>query len=222
MPYIIYDLEMTVCRKKTQISEIIEIGAAKVEEQNGQFAITDTFQAFVQPVKNPVLTKATTDFTGITQDDVQSAGPFPEALARFLTWIGATSDYYLCSWGPDDKLQLVRECRSHKLDRAWIRNHNNLQRLLTSIRKQEKHQQMGLKAALEWLEIPFSGSHHRAMDDAVNTAKLFVKLADQMKLEQNEYSEDVTEDEVVYKTGNFTNNPFGNLAELLEEEPYAG
>lgn len=221
MQYIIYDLEMTVCRKKTQISEIIEIGAAKVTEQDGQMVVTDTFQAFVQPVKNPVLTKATIEFTGITQEDVRTAGTFPEALDRFLTWIG-TSDYYLCSWGPDDKLQLIRECRSHKLGMAWIRNHNNLQRLLTSIRKQEKHQQMGLKAALEWLDIPFSGSHHRAMDDAVNTARIFVRLADQMKLERNEYSDEKREDEVVYKTGHFANNPFGNLADLLEEEPYAG
>jgi len=221
MPYIIYDLEMTVCRKKTQISEIIEIGAAKVEERDGQLVIVDTFQAFVQPAKNPVLTKATTEFTGITQEDVRTAGQFPEALARFLAWIGA-DEYYLCSWGPDDKLQFIRECRSHKLDMTWIRNHNNLQRLLTSIRKQEKHQQMGLKAALEWLEIPFSGSHHRAMDDAVNTARIFVKLADQMKLDKNEFAEDKQEDEVVYKTGHFANNPFGNLADLLEEEPYAG
>ncbi|WP_438433154.1 exonuclease domain-containing protein [Gorillibacterium sp. sgz500922] len=221
MPIIIYDLEMTVCRKKTQISEIIEIGAAKVEERDGQLAIVDTFQAFVQPAKNPVLTKATTEFTGITQDDVRTAGQFPEALARFLAWIGS-AEYFLCSWGPDDKLQLIRECRSHKLDMTWIRNHNNLQRLLTSIRKQEKHQQMGLKAALEWLEIPFAGSHHRAMDDAVNTAQIFVRLADQMKLERNEYTEEKPEDEVVYKTGHFANNPFGNLADLLEEEPYAG
>ncbi|MEO3947053.1 3'-5' exonuclease [Gorillibacterium sp. CAU 1737] len=220
MNYIIYDLEMTVCRKKDQISEIIEIGAAKVTKQDGTFAITDTFQAFVQPVKSPVLTKSTTDFTGITQEDVRSAGKFPEVIAQFLKWIG--DDYYLCSWGPDDKLQFIRECRSHKLNMTWIRNHNNLQRLLTAIRKQEKHQQMGLKAALEWLEIPFAGSHHRAMDDAVNTAHIFVRLADQMKLERNEFSEEKREDEVVYKTGHFANNPFGNLADLLEEEPYAG
>ncbi|WP_058302114.1 3'-5' exonuclease [Gorillibacterium timonense] len=221
MLYIIYDLEMTVCRKKNQISEIIEIGAAKVTEQDGQLVVADTFQAFVQPVKNPVLTKSTIEFTGITQENVRTADPFPEALAKFLAWIG-TSDYYLCSWGPDDKLQFVRECRSHKLDMTWIRNHNNLQRQLTSIRKQEKHQQMGLKAALEWLEIPFSGSHHRAMDDAFNTAQIFVRLADQMKLELNEFAEEKREDEIVYKTGHFANNPFGNLADLLEEEPYAG
>lgn len=221
MVYIIYDLEMTVCRKKTQISEIIELGAAKVAERDGKAEIIDTFQSFVQPLKSPVISKGTTDFTGITQDNISKADRFNLVLTRFLEWIGDT-DYYLCSWGPDDKLQFVRECRSHQLGMDWIRNHNNLQRLLTSIRQQEKHQQMGLKAALEWLEIPFSGDHHRALDDAINTAKIFVRLAGQMKLERNEFVPEKREDEVVYKTGHFSNNPFGKLAGLIEEEPFAG
>ncbi|MBC8081496.1 MAG: exonuclease domain-containing protein, partial [Gorillibacterium sp.] len=171
--------------------------------------------------KTPVISKGTFDFTGITQENINKAEKFNLVLARFLNWIG-DGDYYLCSWGPDDKLQFIRECRSHQISMEWIRNHNNLQKQLTAIRKQEKHQQMGLKAALEWLDIPFSGAHHRAMDDAVNTAKIFVHLADLMKLERNEIVPELREDEVVYKTGHFTNNPFGKLAGMIEEEPFAG
>ncbi|MCL6457275.1 MAG: exonuclease domain-containing protein [Gorillibacterium sp.] len=221
MVYIVYDLEMTVCRKKTHISEIIELGAAKVAERDGRVEIIDTFQSFVQPLKTPIISKGTIDFTGITQENISKAEKFNLVLARFLSWIG-DEDYYLCSWGPDDKLQFIRECRSHQISMEWIRNHNNLQKQLTTIRKQEKHQQMGLKAALEWLDIPFSGSHHRAMDDAVNTAKIFVHLAEEMKLERNEYIPENREDIVVYKTGHFTNNPFGKLAGMIEEEPFAG
>jgi inhibitor of KinA sporulation pathway (predicted exonuclease) len=143
-------------------------------------------------------------------------------VERFLKWIGE-EEYYLCSWGPDDKLQLTRDCRAHQMGMEWIRNHNNLQKHLTRLRKQEKHQQMGLKAALEWLEIPFTGSHHRALDDALNTAMIFLKLADRMILEKNEFTGDSgLPDEVVYKTGDYSNNPFGKLAGLVDGESFAG
>ncbi|WP_040950013.1 3'-5' exonuclease [Gorillibacterium massiliense] len=222
MVHIIYDLEMTVCRKKTHISETIEIGAVKVLEQNGKMEIIDTFQSFIRP-KLQVLSRATVEFTGITQADVDGAEAFDKVMERFLQWIGETEDYYLCSWGPDDKLQLTRDCRAHQMTMEWIRNHNNLQKHLNKLRKQEKHQQMGLKAALDWLEIPFSGSQHRALDDALNTAKIFLRLADDMELEKNEFDSETGEgEEVVYKTGSFSNNPFEKLAGMMGNEPFAG
>ncbi|WP_240489037.1 3'-5' exonuclease [Cohnella thermotolerans] len=219
LTYIVYDLEMTVRRKKGQVAEIIEIGAAKVRVADGVPSIVDSFQAFVKPVVVPQLSEDTISFTGITQEDVKGAETLPHVVRRFVEWIGP-EEYYLCAWGPDDHRQLVQECREQKIDTGWILNHNNLQKMLSKTFKLEKHQQMGLKNALEMLEIPFVGSHHRALDDAMNTAKILVKLYDKLQFRRNKLSDEAKlESEVVYKTDHYENLPFASLAQLMPNKP---
>ncbi|THF79967.1 3'-5' exonuclease [Cohnella fermenti] len=221
MTYIVYDLEMTVRRKKGQVAEIIEIGAAKVLLREGAPEVADTFQTFVRPVIAPVLSEDTTSFTGIRQEDVASAETLGGAVRAFLEWIGP-EEYYLVAWGPDDHRQLVQECREQKIDTKWILNHNNLQKMLSKTFKLEKHQQMGLKNALEMLEIPFVGSHHRAMDDAVNTAGILVKLFDQLQFRKNKLADDSRlESEIVYKTEHYENLPFAALSKLFPDKEEA-
>ena len=215
MSYIVYDLEMTVRRKKGQIAEIIEIGAVKVTLEDGRPSITDRFQSFVKPTVVPQLSADTTTFTGITQEDVNGAGQLADVIRSFAAWIG-DGDYYLCAWGPDDQRQLVQECRQHGIPTDWVVNHNNLQKMLSKTFKLEKHQQMGLKPALEMLDIPFAGSHHRALDDAMNTAHILVKLFDRLTFKRNKLSDEAKlESEVVYKTDHFENLPFAGLAGFL-------
>ncbi|XID95450.1 exonuclease domain-containing protein [Paenibacillaceae bacterium WGS1546] len=217
MSIIVYDLEMTVRRKKGQIAEIIEIGAAKVGLVDGAPGIIETFQSFVKPSVVPLLTADTTEFTGITQDDVNGAGTLAETVREFVEWIGP-EEYFLCAWGPDDQRQLVQECRQQRISTDWIVNHNNLQKMLSKLYKFEKHQQMGLKPALEMLEISFSGSHHRAMDDAINTARILVKLYDRLQFRRNRLSDETrVESEVVYKTEHYENLPFAGLANLFSD-----
>ncbi|MFC5532023.1 exonuclease domain-containing protein [Cohnella yongneupensis] len=218
MTIIVYDLEMTVRRKKGQIAEIIEIGAAKVGLADGVPQIISTFQSFVKPVVVPQLTTDTMSFTGITQDNVNDAGTLSQVVRDFTDWIGS-EEYFLCAWGPDDQRQLVQECRQHQIPTEWIVNHNNLQKMLSKIYKLEKQQQMGLKPALEMLEIPFEGSHHRALDDAMNTAQILVKLYDKLQFKHNKISEEAKiESEVVYKTDHYENLPFAGLANLFSKD----
>ncbi|MFC5405195.1 exonuclease domain-containing protein [Cohnella soli] len=218
MTIIVYDLEMTVRRKKGQIAEIIEIGAAKVDIVDGAPQVIDTFQAFVKPSVFPQLSADTTSFTGITQENVNEAETLGNVVRDYAEWMG-DEEYFLCAWGPDDLRQLVQECRQHNIPTDWIVNHNNLQKMLSKIYKLEKHQQMGLKPALELLEIPFSGTHHRALDDAINTAQILVKLYEQFQFKRNKLSDEAKiESEVVYKTDHYENLPFAGLAGLFPEQ----
>lgn len=222
MTYIVYDLEMTVRRKRGQVAEIIEIGAVKIEAMDGTPRVSSTYQSFVKPVIVPILSPDTTAFTGISQQDVSAAGTLEEVVRSFVEWMGA-EEYYLCAWGPDDLRQLVQECRQHGISTGWIMNHNNLQKMLSKIYKLEKHQQMGLKHALEMLEIPFSGSHHRALDDALNTAQIVIKLFDKLQFKRNKINEEARiESEVVYKTEHFENLPFAGLAGLFPDHAGEG
>ena len=222
MSYIVYDLEMTVRRKKGQIAEIIEIGAVKVDVEDRMPHIVSSFQTFVKPSIAPRLSADTTAFTGISQQDVTEAPTLPDAIRAFTEWIGP-DEYYLCAWGPDDLRQLVQECRQHGIALDWIVNHNNLQQMLSKAFKLDKHQQMGLKNAMEMLEIPFSGSHHRALDDAMNTARIMIKIFDKLSFKRNKLPKDVTvESEVVYKTDHYENLPFAGLSNWIvgkDKEP---
>ena len=48
--------------------------------------------------------------------------------------------------------------------------HINLKAVFAKMRKMK---QCGMKAALQMLEIPLDGFHHRGIDDARNIAKIF-------------------------------------------------
>ena len=92
---IIFDLEAT-CQEGKRITpqEIIEIGAVAIVDGKKQ----STFQTFIQPVAHPKLTDFCTQLTSITQEDVDSAPTYPDAIEDFLLWIGPGS-YRLWSWG---------------------------------------------------------------------------------------------------------------------------
>ena len=194
---IVYDLEMTVTRKKGQISEIIELGAVKVGTQDGHPVILDQFQSFVKPTLSQKITMDTTSFTGIRQEDVSQADSLQDVLDRFVAWID-TDDYALCSWGQDDKTQFIKECRQ----------------------KKSGNQQIGLKAALEQLQIEFVGNHHRAIDDAYNTALVYMHYADQIELEHNQTSDHAEyKSALIYQATDDSDDsaasPFSSLAMLF-------
>lgn len=219
---IIYDLEMTVTRKKGAFAEIIEIGAVKVTREEEKFVIADTFQSFVKPTLSPKLTEDTVNFTGITQENVTQAATLQDVIDQFIAWID-TDDYALCSWGPDDKSQFLKECRQKKIPLHWLRNHNNLQKQVSSAIKREQHnQQIGLKAALEALKVPFVGNQHRARDDAYNTALIYIRMQEHIQLTRNEVQEHPSyESNVVYRDDSDDDDrssPFAALADWNMDE----
>lgn len=216
---IVYDLEMTVTRKKGQISEIIELGAVKVGTQDGHPVILDQFQSFVKPTLSQKITMDTTSFTGIRQEDVSQADSLQDVLDRFVAWID-TDDYALCSWGQDDKTQFIKECRQKKIPLHWLRNCNNVQKPISKLMGRSGNQQIGLKAALEQLQIEFVGNHHRAIDDAYNTALVYMHYADQIELEHNQTSDHAEyKSALIYQATDDSDDsaasPFSSLAMLF-------
>jgi inhibitor of KinA sporulation pathway (predicted exonuclease) len=174
MHYIIFDLEATCGLPDEVQSEIIEIGAVKVNEK---LEIVDEFQTFIRPVISPELTPFCKELTSITQEDVGSAPAFNDAIRSFRTWIG--QDYWLCSWGFYDKKMLKQNSEQWGLDTDWVKKHISI-----------KHQHgkmigvtrgIGMDAALKKLEIPLEGTHHRGIDDARNIAKIFQKIYPDLK-----------------------------------------
>ncbi len=171
MNYIIFDLEATCWESKKEAPgkpEIIEIGAVKLDSDGNEI---DRLEQFVKPTHFPELSEFCTKLTSITQDMVEDAPIFQEAMQIFRDWIGYDDDFILCSWGDYDPKQLTREAEIHGLKFSWFEKHINLKEQYTRI-KNMKHQK-GMKKALIIEKIELDGTDHRGIDDALNIAKIF-------------------------------------------------
>jgi 3'-5' exoribonuclease 1 len=170
MRYLIVDLEAT-CRQKgpeaVSRMEIIEIGAVMLASATGP--IVSEFDSFVRPSCDPTLSDFCMELTSITQEQVDSADPFPVVFERFMEWAGA-EPFVLCSWGLYDLQQFEVEFRQHGMRKPLSFNrHINLKRAFAEMRGIKP---CGMKRALEIAGIPLEGTHHRGIDDARNIARL--------------------------------------------------
>lgn len=184
MNAIVFDLELVKRFRKEQLSEIIEIGACKIQLATG--AMLDEFQIYTLP-KNGVFSKSTRSFINMSEQDAQQAVPFADGIRQFAAWLG--DDYYLCSWGTDDRVHLISQCVRDHIPLDWLRNYNDIQRPIGKLLTGGGKNQLGLKNALALAGIEPTGKAHRGIDDALNTAGLFVKFKDSIELQTNVLTE---------------------------------
>lgn len=176
MNYIVFDLEAT-CWEGADVrqSEIIEIGALKINEQK---QIVSEFARFIKPLRHPVLSDFCKNLTSIRQMDVDGAEYFNMVAEEFKRWTGyGETEYILCSWGFYDKKQFESDCQLYGINTEWVTPHVNLKQQHGSIRKLQRA--IGMKSALQLEGISLDGTHHRGIDDARNIAKIFIKCFDQ-------------------------------------------
>lgn len=177
MIYIIFDLEATCDAKQNFVSETIEIGAVKFDNNHK----ISEFQSFVRPIETPITTFCTA-LTGINKNTLALAPLFPEAYKNFISWTCLENNQPLfCSWGFYDKKQIICDCRRHNIQYKEILNHVSLKHELPKIYEKSKlpNRGIGMKRALNLLNIPFEGKHHRAIDDTKNISKIFLYYFDQ-------------------------------------------
>jgi inhibitor of KinA sporulation pathway (predicted exonuclease) len=185
---VVFDLELIKRFRKGQLGEIVEIGACKVDLHSKK--IVDQFQIYIRP-KNGYVAKSTRKFINMTQEDAKKTIPFREAIHQFSAWLG--QDYFLCSWGKDDRFHLIDQCLRNKVNLDWLKNYNDIQQQIGKILGTNTKNQLGLKNALDLAEIEPTGKAHRGIDDAINTAELLVKFVDQVNLQNNTLSaKDIT------------------------------
>ena len=175
MNYIVVDLEATCWNPRgPQPNEIIEIGAVCIDENQQSVG---EFEQFVKPKIHPQLSEFCTELTSITQEMVDAAPLFPEALDKFQQWIKSFGDdYTLCSWGFYDRTQFKNDCKLYNLDTSWLSAHISVKHQHGKIRNTKP---MGMKGALRKENFQLDGTHHRGIDDARNIAKIFVKYFDE-------------------------------------------
>ena len=152
-------------------NEIIEIGAVRVDPQT--LDPIDDFQSLVRPVRYPVLSEFCVGLLSITQAEVDGADPFPAVWPRFLKWCERPETVTIACWGANDVPMLLRDCEYHRLEYPFNTEYINLKK-----RFAERHEgkKVGMKRALQMLDIPLKGTHHRALADARNICRILQKL----------------------------------------------
>jgi inhibitor of KinA sporulation pathway (predicted exonuclease) len=169
--YLVVDLEAT-CSDDGSISEsqmeIVEFGCVWL---NSMLDIIDTFQTFVSPSQTPV-TEFCTRLTGITQEQVNSAPTFPVAALALQKFVQKyqTSESMWLSWGAWDARQMARESLEHGVENPIQLPHQNAKRLFAKVQNLGK--QLGMAKSLHLTGLGVEGVHHRALDDAMNIARL--------------------------------------------------
>ncbi|MHD0645048.1 3'-5' exonuclease [Pseudomonas aeruginosa] len=174
------DLEATCDRGNTlprEESEIIEIGAVLVDPAGN---VLRSFSTYVKPVVHRQITDFCTELTGITQENVDAAPVFAQAIAMFKQWFDGLAQEGLevgawGSWGAYDRRQFQRNADLLGIEeKPFICDvrYFNLKDEYGSRHNYPGKRYPGLKRAVEAEELTFEGKHHTALADATMAGKL--------------------------------------------------
>lgn len=174
-PLLVLDLEATCAEDDTvpkREMEIIEIGAVVIDMTGRAI---DSFQAFVQPVRHPQLTRFCQTLTGISQRDVDSAERLPHVTDQFREWIGNNGALLWSSWGRFDRMLFERDFAFHGVPSPLPGKHVNLRECFEETVVSDR---VDFATALSRAGLAFEGRPHRGIDDARNTARLVPVILD--------------------------------------------
>lgn len=166
---IIFDLETTCQDKEIDANfdkELLEIGAVKVDETGN---VLETFDLIVIPTRT-TITPYCIELTSITKELVDQEGiSFKEAMNSFKIFC---EDLPLFSWGFFDKKQLIKDCIVNQYPlNGFLTNHRSLRHEHVDVYGLKNR--VEIKPALKMLDLPFEGTLHRGIDDAINIATIF-------------------------------------------------
>lgn len=187
--FVAFDVETTGL--STKIDSIIEIGAIKVLDGKVVEKKEFTFQEFMKPFKRSISSKIT-ELTGITVDDVKYARQMWEVIPDFLDFAG---DMVLVGYNSIafDSQFLARAGRYS--ERIILNKHFDVMRYLERNAEQLdlKLNNLKLETVSECFGIENQNAH-RALSDAITTAKIFMKIKE-MSIEKEKVSvDDLLED----------------------------
>ena len=168
---IIVDLEATCDEVETDAirgpnREIIEIGAVKFDLDTAKEI--DSFQAFVRPVINPLLSPFCCQLLNITQEDVEGVETFPFVHKTFLDWAD-TGITAWGSWGEFDAYQWGHDSMRYGLPTELPWSHLNLK---TGFAKAMGLKRRGMGGAFVKLGLEMEGDRHRALPDVRHVIRL--------------------------------------------------
>ncbi len=185
MKYVFVDFEMSIIGKnykeqrKIWRQEIIEIGAVMLDES---FSEVSSFKKYVKPEYARHISNTIYDLTGIDDHFLNGCNGIEEELSAFAEWCLSTGDEItIYAWSESDLTQIQKEYILKGIEPT-----DSLNKVIESWKdlQAEYDESVGspaptaLHKALASIGVSFEGKMHDALDDARNTAKLFVEMSD--------------------------------------------
>lgn len=170
---IVIDIEATCWQVKApsgQESEIIEIGICVVDPWCRHPIEKDSI--LVKPIRSNV-SEFCTKLTTLTQAQVDKGISFAEAC-EMLKDKYLTHQRVWASYGEYDKNQFQKQCQSSGVRYPFTSRHINVKTLFALVHALPR--EVGMAQALEVLNLPLEGTHHRGVDDAWNIGQILSKL----------------------------------------------
>ncbi|MCD2348647.1 3'-5' exonuclease [Clostridium guangxiense] len=185
MNYIIYDLEFnqkyldsTEVQSSNSLNlpfEIIQIGALKLNEN---FETVSKFNALIKPTVYPSIHPYVESLTKINNDKVSSCKSFVPVYEDFLKFIDK-DETILCVWGTGDIKELLRNINFYNLSTSSIpKLCIDIQKYASKYLNTPNKSRVGLKTAVELLNIQDNAEFHDAFNDAYYTAEVFKHIYD--------------------------------------------
>ncbi|XP_051911894.1 3'-5' exoribonuclease 1 [Hippocampus zosterae] len=177
------------------LHEIIEFPMVLISTHT--LEIVGTFQEYVKPELYPTLSDFCVKLTGITQDKVDAAKPFPAVLKRVVKWLeerelGTKYKYTFLTDGAWDMSKFLNiQCRISQIRyprfaRKWINIRKSYGNFYKVPRTQTK-----LSTMLDKLGLQYEGRPHSGLDDSRNIARVALRmLQDGCQLRVNEHLHD--------------------------------
>lgn len=151
-------------------NEIIEIGICTLEISGGERL--ERRSILVKPERSKVSIFCT-KLTTLTQSQVDQGISFAAACS-ILRQQYFSKERVWASYGDYDRRQFERQCQSQKVNYPFGISHINVKNLFAVIHALPH--EVGMNEALELLDMPLEGTHHRGVDDAWNIAGILSEL----------------------------------------------
>jgi inhibitor of KinA sporulation pathway (predicted exonuclease) len=168
---LVVDLELTCwdgLPPEGERPEIIEIGVAEIDLKRDE--ISRTISMLTRPTASRISAFCT-DFTGITDEMVAADGiPFEMACQQLRKTYGSTSKLWV-GWGSDDALFAAEVQAKGAVDPA---SHRYLDLCQIQEYVLAGGRRISLDEALKVMKLERAGTAHRALGDAIDTARLFL------------------------------------------------
>ena len=164
---IIFDVETTGLSFRND--RLTEIGAVKLKN----LQVTDTFNTKVNPKKH--IPEKITELTGISDSDVENAPEEKEAVEMFMKFCGE-NPVLVAHNAKFDTTMINEVCSRHEIDFKynWLDSLILCQVMLPSMRRHK------LDLVAKQLKLG-KFEHHRASDDALMLAKIYIELVSRLK-----------------------------------------
>ena len=171
---LVVDVEATAWKyiedkPENEFQEIIEIGIVVVDSIN--LVIKEKESIIVKPQSSKV-----SDFceklTSLTQKDVDSGMLLSDAVNIIKNKYKSKNRTFL-SWGDFDRKIFQKNCIDYNIEYPFGPRHINFKNTFSIFEGLNK--EFGLSEAMIYDGCEFEGIQHRALFDAFNTAKFFIK-----------------------------------------------